>query len=75
MDEIELNLDEDDANIFGPELNELLLGRLNLKIVFKNIRIYYEYDNTMDLDFAVKQDFSLCFTIKEFTLQNVKFLP
>lgn len=71
LDEIEINLNEDDANIFGPELNELLLGRLNLKVVFKNVRIYYEYDTMMDLEFGVKSKFSLCFTIKEFSLQNV----
>jgi hypothetical protein len=72
LDEIELgSKEEEGTNFSGPEFNEFLLSRLNLKILFKNIKIYFEYDHEMDLDFGSKKDFSTCFTIKEFVLQKV----
>lgn len=57
-------------NIFGPELNELLLSRLNFKINLKNIKIFYEYNSKIDMDFGVNKSFSLCFNINNFKLRS-----
>ena len=58
-------------NIFGPELNELLLGRMNFKILIRNFRVYYEYDAMMKLGFQQDYSFGLCFSIKDFKFRSV----
>jgi len=35
---------ESGVNILGPELYQLVFGRLNFKIRFSNIKIYFEND-------------------------------
>ena len=63
------------VNILGPELNELLLGRLNFKVIFKNIKVYVEYDRSqMGPEYGFGQSFTICLTLKDFRFESVRVI-
>lgn len=63
-------------NVFGPELYELVFGRLDFKIKINNVKIYYENDHTQKSEFGNKvefqQSFSIMFNLKGLNLVSVR---
>lgn len=63
-------------NVFGPELYELVFGRLDFKIKINNVKIYYENDHSEKNDFGNKvefqKSFSIMFNIKGLSLTSVR---
>jgi hypothetical protein len=62
-------------NILGPELYELVFGRLDFKIVIENVKIYYEYNHFSHQgvkDLSLQKSFSVLFQLSDFTFTSVK---
>lgn len=60
----------DGPNILGPELFELITGRLEFKIKIKNLRIYYEDNETMHQKDGGCLSFSLGLVLNDLVVQN-----
>jgi len=68
--------DQSMPNILGPELYELIFGRLDFKIRVENIKIYYEYNHTtvsgtQGSDLSLQKSFSVLLHLNRFTLTSV----
>lgn len=60
-------------NVMGPELYELVFGRLDFKIRINNVKIYYENDHSQKSQFGNKVEFQKTFSIM-FNLKGLSLL-
>ena len=68
-------IEDPKANLMGPEFFEIITGRLKFNIRIKNIRIYYEDDQTLTFESTGKKScFSFCFNITEMRLNTQEIL-
>jgi len=58
-------------NILGPELWELILGRIDFKIKIQNIKIYLEFEKEKHPLIKYDDSFSVLFQLKELSLCTV----
>ena len=66
-----LKEEEDGVNILGPELYELVFGRLSFKIRLSNIKIYFENDNRVPRGInSVDQPFSILLHLRGFSFNS-----
>ena len=70
-----MTIEQPKPNLMGPEIFEIITGRLRFDINVKNIRIYYEDGQTLNLASGSNQRnfFSFCFNISELKLNTVIF--
>ena len=58
----------------GPELFDIITSRMQFNINIKNIKIYYEDNETLaNLSNRSSSNFSMCFSLSELTLLSVDF--
>ena len=69
----DLIIEKPKANLMGPEFFEIITGRLKFDVNVKNVRIYYEDGQTLNLasGSGSKNFFSFCFNISELKLNTV----
>lgn len=60
-------------NVMGPELYELVFGRLDFKIKINNVKIYYENDHSQKNQYGNKVEFQKSFSIM-FNLKGLNLL-
>ena len=62
---------EEGINILGPELYELIFGRLNFKIRLSNIKIYLENDTRIPRNLnTLNKSFSIALVLKNFNFSS-----
>lgn len=62
---------EEGINILGPELYELIFGRLNFKIKLSNIKIYLENDTRVPRNLnTLDKSFSIALMLKNFNFSS-----
>lgn len=67
----QLQEEEEGLNILGPELYELIFGRLSFKIKLSNIKIYFENDSRVPRGInTVNHPFSIMVQLKGFQFNS-----
>ena len=61
-------------NVLGPDLFDLLFGRLDFQILIKNVKIYLEFNKIKRPDLNFPASFSTMLHLKEVSIAAVIFL-